>query len=151
MARVSHYLGSRVYPFCLDAPGVAELESLTGFGLWHLEARFAAMTCTTREVQAVFRLGLTGAGLDEAEALRLMAEHCVLGRMEKARGLGLLILSDSIRGITEAEGEAERPGKPPGDIAPPSEPSITAGSTGPQSTADSPAPASRRRPSRAPK
>lgn len=151
MARVIFYLGSRPYPFCLDAPGVAEIESLTGFGLWALEARLASATCTSREVQAAFRLGLTGAGLAEKEALQLTASHVVIGRMEKARTIALAVVADAIRGVTEAEAESERPGKPAGESLPPSAPSPTDASTGPPSSAASRRKGSRRPPSGAPK
>ncbi|MBI1401457.1 GTA-gp10 family protein [Hyphomonas sp.] len=151
MARVSHYLGSKPYPFCLDANGVAELESLTGLGLWALEARLAGRTCTSREVQAAFRLGLVGAGLKEQEALQLTAVHVVIGRLEKAREIALLVVADAVRGISEAEAEIERPGKPEGAAAPLSELSPTGASTGPQSSEASPPTGSRQRRSRAPK
>lgn len=153
MARITQFLGSRVYPFCLDAPGVAELESLTGFGLWHLQARLEARTCTAKEVQAVFRLGLTGAGIGEQEALQRMAEHVVIGRLEAARLTALLVVSDAIDGIAEAESDVEPdpPGKPGEADAASSEASITAASTGRQSSAPLAPKASRPRRSRAPK
>lgn len=155
MARVVFYLGDKPYPLCLDAPGVMEIESLSGFGLWALEARLASATCTAREVQAAVRLGLMGAGLPEREALTLTSVHVVIGRMEKARLIALAVVADAIRGITEAEAESDKPseapGKPAGESAPPSEASTMDASTGLQSTARSRAKGSRRQPSGEPK
>lgn len=155
MARVSFYLGSKPYPFCLDAPGVMEIESLSGFGLWALEGRLATSTCTAKEVQAAFRLGLTGAGLPEQAALELTSVHVVIGRMEKARLIALAVVSDALRGISEAEAEVDKPADPPGkpaaEDARPSASSNTAGSTGPASSAGSRRKASPPRPSREPK
>lgn len=153
MARVSFYLGSKVYPFCLDVPGVAEAESVTGFGLWALEGRLASLTCTAKEVQTLFRLGLTGAGLDEREALELTRVHVTIGRMEKARMIALAVVSDALAGVADAEAETERPaegapGKPAGGAAPPSASSTMGASTGAQSMAGSRSRGSRRRPSK---
>lgn len=155
MARVSFYLGSKVYPFCLDVPGVAEAESVTGFGLWALEGRLASLACTAKEVQALFRLGLTGAGLPEAEALELTRVHVTVGRMEKARLIALAVVSDALSGVAEAEAEMDRagsdlPGKPAGGAAPPSASSTTGASTGAPSMAGSRSRGSRRRPSGGP-
>lgn len=153
MARVSFYLGSRIYPFCLDVPGVMEIESLSGVGLWMLEARLLSGSCTAKEVQAAFRLGLTGAGLPEAEALELTALHVVVGRMDKARAIALATVSDALRGLAEAEADLDKganaPGKPTGESDPPSATLPTDASTGPPSSAGSPRKASQPRPSRA--
>lgn len=155
MARVTFYLGSRPYPFCLDVPGVMEIESLTGFGLWMLETRLLSGAATAKEVQAAFRLGLAGAGVPEPEVLELTALHVVVGRMDKARAIALAVISDALRGISDAEADLDRPaaspGKPAGGAVPPSAPSTTDASTGPESSAGSRTKASRPRPSKAPK
>ena len=143
---VKAYLGLVPYPFLLDVPGLSELESETGYGLWHLQARFESRTCLTHEVQLAFNLGLRGAGLPEAEALRLTAEHVVPGRLERAREIGFLVLSEALHGIEAADGEVDpdAPGKPEGEASGDSGPSPMAGSTSPPSTEASPPKASRR-------
>ncbi|MBA4338317.1 MAG: hypothetical protein C0421_05680 [Hyphomonas sp.] len=155
MSRVVHYLGSRPYPFCLDAPGVSEIETLSGFGLWALEARLLSGTCTTSEVQNLFRLGLRGGGASEQDALLQTSVHVVIGRMDKARAIALAVVSDALRGITLAEAEADKPGDPPGKPAgadaPPSEVSTTDDSTGQPSTGRLRSRGSRRPPSGASK
>lgn len=154
MARVSFYLGSRPYPFCLDVPGVMEIESLSGFGLWALERRLATGQATAKEVQAAFRLGLTGGGVSEPAALLLTSVHVVPGRLERAREIALAVVADALRGISEAEAEVDRPadapGKPAGESDPPSASLPTDVSTGPPSSAGSPRKASRPRRSKGP-
>ncbi len=151
MSGVKAYLGLKLYPFRLDVPGLSEVESQTGLGLWHLAARMESRTCTAKEVQLVFHHGLMGAGLAEQDALALTGLHCVPGRLEKARAIAFLVLSEAIHGVDSVDQEVDPPGpgKPDGEGPAGSGPSPAAGSTSPPSGAASPVTGSPRRRSKA--
>lgn len=147
---IKDFLGAKSYAFALDVPGLSELET-KHCGLWLLEARFAGLACSTAEVQDVFRLGLEGGGLTQPEALQLTGMHCVIGRLDRAREIGLRILSDTITSIEAVADEVLDTGKPEGEAkSPPRSASTkTGGSTGQPSMAGSPKKASRQRRSKA--
>lgn len=140
MAGVRAFLGVDIHRFQLDGPGVAELEAAHNSGLGALLERAVLSTMTTREIMHAFKLGLTGAGLDERAALDLTAAYVGPGRYDWARQIVQLVLDEAWSAFEMAEEEVLPGvlGKPEPLEAADSSSSETAASTSPPSGADSP-------------
>ncbi len=151
MSGVRAYLGIDIHEFCLDGPGVDELESTFNMGLGALLERAMLSTCTTREITLVFLCGLKGAGLAEQDALKLTATYVVPSRFDWARQITQLILDEAWSSFQMAEDEVTPGvlGKPEPAETPAASPSSkTAASTSRPSGAGSPKKASRRKTSK---
>jgi hypothetical protein len=120
----------RRHIFRLTLGGVEELERLCNAGIGQIYGRLATAAFWNADIRETIRLGLTGGGLSDAEASRLVMDTVDTAPLAHHLGLATAIVTAYAVGVDEALGKsdsaaAEGPGEagtPRPETSPPSSP-----------------------------
>jgi Phage tail tube protein, GTA-gp10 len=98
-ARVRLFFGDEEHDFRLGIGEAETLDEETGFGLMELLNRTESIH--VRELRAILRNGLIGAGMKREPAFRLVQRHLVEGYLVEAAAVAANILVAAMRGVPD--------------------------------------------------